>query len=222
VRRITIIALSFALMGLTAGQATAKSSSLQLRSTLGPVQTGAPVEMAAESWSIETSLGTITCSGGEEPGGLLGSDQSNGAKTDKISVTEAQGAYAKGTCSGAINGGASSVVENGILPAIESGVQGSFGVSSNGKAEYKAAGKGKTMLVAFSKYSYCTWELAKLKGKLGALPGPLQLTFPKQKLKIYKADSDGTCPKGATYTVTFGGWLMPAGESAAEALEGEL
>ncbi len=221
-RRIIVIVATFALVPFTAAQASAKPSSLQLRSTLGPLQTGAPVDMAAESWTIETSIGTITCSGGEGGGGLLGSDQSNGGKTDKISVTEAQGAYAKDTCAGAINGGATSTVENGILPAIESGVQGTFGVSANGKAEYKAAGKGKTMLVAFSKYSYCTWELAKLKGTLGTLPGPLQLTFSKQKLKVYKADSDGTCPKNATYTVKFGGWLMPSGESEAELLEGEL
>ena len=221
-RRIIVIVATFALVPVTAAQASAKPSSLQLRSALGPLQTGAPVDMAAESWTIETSIGTITCSGGEEAGGLLGSDQSNGAKTDKISVTEAQGAYARTSCAGAINGGATSVVENGILPAIESGVQGTFGVSANGKAEYKAAGKGKSMLVAFSKYSYCTWELSKLKGKLGTLPGPLQLTFSKQKLKVYKEDSDGTCPKNATYTITFGGWLMPSGESEAELLEGEL
>ena len=64
-RRIIVIVATFALMPGIAAQASAKPSSLQLRSTLGPLQTGAPVDMAAESWTIETSIGTITCSGGE-------------------------------------------------------------------------------------------------------------------------------------------------------------
>jgi hypothetical protein len=210
--------------------AAAKSSPLELSYSGGvPVSVGQSVEADAGTWALETSGGNISCTQTTGFDGTYGVDETNGEKTDKISVNEAINDFAADSgCTNTIPfAGKTSLYiynENTFL----SNVKGKFSLSAKGKAEYTSDGAGDTALQAqwpetAGGTTFCSYELGKMKGTDGTFPGDLYATFSKQKVKLIVGDSNSTlCPKSATVSVNFdaGWWAKDEGGEAQ--IEGTL
>ncbi|HUA12438.1 MAG TPA: hypothetical protein VMA83_10580 [Solirubrobacteraceae bacterium] len=209
---------------LAAPQSAAAATTLKLHSVLGQVEPGDQVEADAQSWTLETSAGSVSCVANSSYDGTYGTDLSNGEKADKITVGSSEDGFYESECENSLPfaGPAVAFNENGNNGSDEA--RGTFSLGANGKAELKSSGHLEYAVKVEWRGEFpattCTWEVAKLKGSESAFPGYLSVTFAKQKLKLAAGNSRG-CPKTADYTVDLTNWWVHTPESEAR-IAGEL
>jgi len=209
-RRLKIMGLALvfvlALSAVVASAPAAASPTLHLGWGAGEepeaaVTAGANFEMNNFT-AVTFELGgwAVTCTGNQ---GLVGSDETNNEKTDKIKLEAGYGTLSGSElCSSSLGLGSTAKVEF-IGPWT-------LALSTNKKAEMLAPKKALVLVyIEFSGSEKCFYELKKLKGtwateKYESLYNDtLTMNFAKQKLKLYKRESGGLCPKTTTLNAPF-------------------
>jgi hypothetical protein len=156
-------------------------------------------ELEGSEATYESTAGNLTCSS-VIWSGLIGADQTNNEKTDKIEVKESRGNFDGGPCEGSLPlGGNIRQYWMGGLPL------GQLLLSTNGKAEFKASGEAKIKLFGVAANAYCYYGFKKLKGTVSyEESGPAFIDFFKQKMKL--KEHNAVCPKTMLVTTAFTAW----------------
>ena len=152
--------------------------------------------------TYESTAGNLTCNS-VIYSGLIGADQTNNEKTDKIEVKESRGNFNGGPCEGSLPlGGEIRQYWTGGLPL------GQLLSSTSGKAEFKASGEAKIKLFGVAANAYCYYGFKKLKGTVSfEESGPAFIDFFQQKMKL--KEHDAACPKTMLVTTAFTSWYDP-------------
>jgi hypothetical protein len=202
-QRISIIAkvvvCSALVYGLAVGSAEAKKTTLHLTGGEHSLVAGDFWELEGSEVTYESTAGNLTCSS-VIWSGLIGADQTNNEKTDKIEVKESRGNFNGGPCEGSLPlGGNIRQYWMGGLPL------GQLLLSTNGKAEFKASGEAKIKLFGVAANAYCYYGFKKLKGTVSyEESGPAFIDFFKQKMKL--KEHNAVCPKTMLVTTAFTAW----------------
>ncbi len=206
-QRISIIAkiaiCSVLVYGLAAGSAEAKKTALHLTAGEHSLVAGDFFELEGSQVTYESTSGNLTCKTAVYSG-LIGADQTNNEKTDKIEVKESRGTYnGGGLCEGSLPlGGEIRQYWIGGLPL------GQLSLSTTGKAEFKASGEAKIKLFGTLANAYCYYGFKKLKGTIAfEESGPFTVSFVQQKMKL--KEHDAVCPKTMLVSTTFSSWYDP-------------
>jgi hypothetical protein len=202
-QRISIIAkvavCSVLVFGLAAASAEAKKTALHLTAGEHSLVAGDFYELEGSQATYESTSGNLTCETNVYSG-LIGADQTNNEKTDKVEVKEPRGTYNGGLCQGSLPlGGEIRQYWMGGLPL------GQLSLSTNGKAEFKASGEAKIKLFGILANAYCYYGFKKLKGTIAfEESGAFNVTFYQQKMKL--KEHDAVCPKTMLVSTTFSSW----------------
>ena len=205
-QRISIIAkvmvCSALVYGLAVGSADAKQPTLHLTAGEHSLAAGDFYELEGSEVTYESTGGNLTCSS-VIYSGLIGADQTNNAKTDKVEVKESRGNFNGGPCEGSLPlGGNIRQYWLGGFPL------GQLSLSTSGKAVFKASGEAQIKLFGISANAYCYYGFKTLKGTVQFEEGgPAFIDFFQQKMKL--KEHDAVCPKTMLVTAAFTSWYDP-------------
>ena len=136
----TRAALGAVLITLRGAPQAAASKSLELHSSFGQLAPGDQVEADAEDWTLETTLGPVSCIANSSYDGTYGLDLSNGEKTDKISVGATEEGLFESQCASTLPFAAPAVAFNLNGNTLGDEARDTFSLGASGKAEFKSSG----------------------------------------------------------------------------------
>jgi hypothetical protein len=196
---VKVVVCSVLVYGLAAGSAEAKKTALHLMGGEHSLVAGDFFELEGSQATYESTSGNLTCETAVYSG-LIGADQTNNEKTDKIEVKEPRGTYDGGLCKGSLPlGGEIRQYWLGGLPL------GQLSLSTNGKAEFKAAEEAQIKLFGVLANAYCYYGFKKLKGTITfEEAGFFTISFLQQKMKL--KEHDAVCPKTMLVSTSFSSW----------------
>ena len=163
--------------------------------------------------TVESPGADVVCGGGTFVG-LYGKVLTNGAKTDRLTITGGKRSFEGGSCTGSFPVGGE--VRNYWVGGSE---LGSMTLSVKTKAVFTSSHStaAKYRLVSGETGHFCTYGLKKLKGIVMHNAGePVGVSFAKQPLKLVEHDIE-TCPKTVTISVAMA--LKAAAKGSPEAEE---
>jgi hypothetical protein len=132
-----VVVCSVLVYALAVASAEAKKTAVHLTAGEHSLVAGDFYELEGSQVKYESTAGNLTCNSAVYSG-LIGADQTNNEKTDKIEVKESRGTYEGGLCEGSLPlGGEIRQYWIGGFPL------GQLSLSTNGKAEFKASGEDK-------------------------------------------------------------------------------
>jgi hypothetical protein len=219
----------FCFAGMLPGAAQAKALHLTYGGTT--LLPGQEVEGFDNAWELESTTGGVSCTGFETDEGFLGKDESNGAKTDTISVERVFGPFSSNTeCNSSVAGfqpTTRGVWFNAAENSFE--VKGKLKLTASGKGEYVSSGAQDTIIALEAEEGIvCLWEVKKLKGTLAVpLSEGISISFSHQRLKFVKAlpalgfKSAASCPRKMTLSTTVV-LFVPLGGGAEAILVGSV
>lgn len=203
---VKTVVLGVLVYALTVSAASASKTTLHLISPSAghSLMAGDFYELEGSPAHYESSAGNLECSA-QAFSGLVGVDQTNNEKTDKLEIQNARERfYGEGPCYGSFPTGA----ENVQFWAGGSPL-GSLTLATNLKAEFKTSAASEAQIQIYSEATsnYCNYGVKKLKGTFTPA-APLKVSFSKQKLKLTQHNI-ANCPKTVSVTVVFFSYYDP-------------
>jgi hypothetical protein len=194
-----LVVLVLGVLGVSS--ASAKGTALYLRSPNQGnrlLEPGDYIEGESSGGTTVESPGVDVDCGGGTFVGLYGKVLTNGAKTDRLTITGGKRSFEGGSCTGSFPVGGE--IRNYWVGGSE---LGSMTLSEKTTALFKSSHStaAKYRLESGETGHFCTYGVKKLKGIVAHNVGePVGVMFTKQPLKLVEHDIE-TCPKTVTISV---------------------